>query len=110
MVEIARKGLCLQLCHRHRHEPELVPLVELRFRTLESKFVEGTYMLFIPLTRILLDLAICFCVFLALHSHDSTKPAVHIRDHELDGEEELFGGYGLTAWLIITIMLLRIWH
>ncbi|RJE18325.1 hypothetical protein PHISCL_09337 [Aspergillus sclerotialis] len=33
-----------------------------------------------------------FCTFLALRSQDCGHPVEHIRDYELDEEEELFGG------------------
>jgi hypothetical protein len=33
-----------------------------------------------------------FCVFLALRSQDTTKALPDIRDYELEGEEEVYGG------------------
>jgi hypothetical protein len=38
-------------------------------------------------------MAIFFCTFLALRAQDDGRPIDNIKDYELDGEDELFGGY-----------------
>ncbi|KAB8232785.1 uncharacterized protein BDW43DRAFT_311858 [Aspergillus alliaceus] len=73
MLEIVRVGSCLQLCRRRRGGLELVLWANLKFSTIEH-------------------MVLFFCTFLALRSQDCGRPVDHIRDYELDDEEELFGG------------------
>ena len=44
----------------------------------------------------LLGLVLFFCTFLSLRSHDDGHRYSHIRDFELKGEAEYFGGFVLT--------------
>ncbi|KAJ5749655.1 hypothetical protein N7533_006683 [Penicillium manginii] len=73
MLEIIRSGSSLQLCRRRNSGKELHAWASLGFDTIES-MVEF------------------FCVFLALRSQDTTKALPDIRDYELEGEEEVYGG------------------
>ncbi|KAJ5155555.1 hypothetical protein N7492_008358 [Penicillium capsulatum] len=73
MLEIIRSGSCLQLCRRRNGGSELVLWATLKFTDIES-------------------MVVFFCSFLALRSQDAGKPVVNIRDHELEGEDELYGG------------------
>ncbi|KAE8370580.1 hypothetical protein BDV27DRAFT_140199 [Aspergillus caelatus] len=73
LLEIVRVGSCLQLCRRRRQGQELVLWLNLKFTTIESM--------------------VCFFgTFLALRSQDRGRPVEHIRDYELDMEDELYGG------------------
>ncbi|KAE8351735.1 hypothetical protein BDV28DRAFT_14638 [Aspergillus coremiiformis] len=73
MLEIVRVGSCLQLCRRRHGGFELALWANLKFSTIEQ-------------------MVLFFCTFLALRSQDCGRPVDHIRDYELDDEEELFGG------------------
>lgn len=42
--------------------------------------------------NVVTGLAIFHCTLLSLRGHDDGKPVTHIQDHELAGEEEVFGG------------------
>jgi hypothetical protein len=44
-----------------------------------------------------------FCLFLALRSQDCGKPVLDIKDNELTGETEVYGGYVcLSTSLLLT--------
>ncbi|KAJ5648202.1 hypothetical protein N7490_004574 [Penicillium lividum] len=73
MLEVVRAGSTLQLCRRKNSGKELVLWARLKFTTMEC-------------------MVVFFCSFLALRAQDAGHPIDDIRDHELDGEEELFGG------------------
>ncbi|KAJ5728267.1 hypothetical protein N7493_004597 [Penicillium malachiteum] len=73
MLEVVQAGCCLQLCRRRKGGRELVLWARLKFTTLES-------------------MVVFFCSFLALRSQDGGRPVEDIKDHELDEEEELYGG------------------
>ncbi|KAJ5722632.1 hypothetical protein N7488_000667 [Penicillium malachiteum] len=73
MLEVVQAGCCLQLCRRRKGGRELVLWARLKFTTLES-------------------MVVFFCSFLALRSQDGGRPVEDIQDHELDDEEELYGG------------------
>ncbi|KAJ6028159.1 C2H2 type zinc finger domain protein [Penicillium herquei] len=72
-LEVIRKESCLKLCRRRNSGTELVLWASIPFTYMES-------------------LVVTFCTFLALRSADNGWPVEDIRDYELDGEDELFGG------------------
>lgn len=88
LLEVRRAGPCLQLCRRRNSGRELVPWLNLHFRTAEK------------MVRF-------FCTFLALRSQDSHRKVHGIRDYELDAEKEMFGGLILDDNYIHA---LRIYH
>lgn len=93
MLEVVREGSCLQLCRRRNSGSELVLWATLKFTTIESRYqqeLRNTWK--DPLTPAT-GMVVFFCSFLALRSQDAGKPVVDIRDHELEGEQELYGGY-----------------
>lgn len=48
-----------------------------------------------------IELVLFFCTFLSLRSHDAGHPYIRIRDHELRGEVEYYGGLVISIiWLI----------
>ncbi|KAJ5738352.1 hypothetical protein N7493_001507 [Penicillium malachiteum] len=73
MLEIDREGSCLRLCRRRNSNTELVLWARIPFTSMEC-------------------MVLTFCTFLALRSEDGGRPVDDIRDYELDGEEELYGG------------------
>ncbi|KAJ5950875.1 uncharacterized protein N7479_009288 [Penicillium vulpinum] len=73
LLEVLREGSCLRLCRRRNRGTELVLWTQLKFTTLE-------------------DLVLFHNTFLALRSQDAGHPVGEILDHELDDEDECFGG------------------
>ncbi|KAJ5888010.1 hypothetical protein N7495_008051 [Penicillium taxi] len=75
MLEVVRdrNGCILRLCRRRRSGTELVLWASLKFATIENQVS-------------------FFSSFLALRSQDAGHPVEDIRDYELEGEEELYGG------------------
>ncbi|KAJ5185354.1 hypothetical protein N7472_010194 [Penicillium cf. griseofulvum] len=73
LLEVLRDGSCLRLCRRRKRGTELVLWTQLKFTTLE-------------------DLVLFHNTFLALRSQDAGTSIGEILDHELDHEEEVFGG------------------
>ncbi|KAJ5494180.1 hypothetical protein N7463_010267 [Penicillium fimorum] len=73
LLEILRDGSCLRLCRRRRRGTELVLWMQLKFTTLE-------------------DLVLFHNTFLALRSQDAGHAIGDILDHELDHEDEVYGG------------------
>ncbi|KAJ5287628.1 hypothetical protein N7478_003314 [Penicillium angulare] len=73
MLEVVQKGSCLQLCRRRNSGKKLILWARLKFTTVES-------------------MVVFFCTFLALRSQDEGRPVEDIQDHELNDEEEMYGG------------------
>ncbi|KAJ5793673.1 hypothetical protein N7457_000272 [Penicillium paradoxum] len=73
LLEVLRNGSCLRLCRRRNGGTELVLWAQLKFTTME-------------------DLVNFHSTFLALRSQDAGHPVGEILDHEIQDEEELFGG------------------
>ncbi|KAJ5382794.1 hypothetical protein N7517_000705 [Penicillium concentricum] len=73
LLEVLRDGSCLRLCRRRKRGTELVLWTQLKFTTLE-------------------DLVLFHNTFLALRSQDAGHAIGDILDHELDHEDEVYGG------------------
>ncbi|GLI73218.1 hypothetical protein PoHVEF18_001432 [Penicillium ochrochloron] len=73
LLEVIREGSCLQLCRRRHGGSELVLWASIQFTTIES-------------------MVAFYVAFLALRSQDAGHPVEDIRDYELDGEREIYGG------------------
>ncbi|CAI7635461.1 unnamed protein product [Penicillium glandicola] len=73
LLEVLRDGSCLRICRRQKRGTELVLWMLLKFTTLE-------------------DLVLFHNTFLALRSQDAGHPIRKILDHELEDEDELYGG------------------
>ncbi|KAJ5167973.1 uncharacterized protein N7482_003567 [Penicillium canariense] len=73
LLEVIRDGSCLQLCRRRNGGSELILWASIQFTTIES-------------------MVAFYVAFLALRSQDAGHPVVNIRDYELDGEREIYGG------------------
>ncbi|OGE48122.1 hypothetical protein PENARI_c032G00671 [Penicillium arizonense] len=73
LLEILRERSCLRLCRRRRSGTELVLWTVLKFTTME-------------------DLVLFHNMFVALRSQDEGHPPRQILDHELQDEDEIFGG------------------
>ncbi|KAI2793083.1 hypothetical protein POX_b03130 [Penicillium oxalicum] len=73
LLEIVREGSCLQLCRRRHGGSELVLWASILFPNIEM-------------------MVAFFTTFIGLRSQDAGHPVDDIRDHELDGERELYGG------------------
>ncbi|KAJ5749099.1 uncharacterized protein N7511_010795 [Penicillium nucicola] len=73
LLEILRERSCLRLCRRRRSGTELVLWTLLKFTTME-------------------DMVLFHNTFIALRSQDQGHPPRQILDHELQDEDEIFGG------------------
>ena len=73
LLRIVRSSSTLQLYQSGTSSRESIPWANLRFPSYER-------------------MIIFFCTFLALKSEDTVSQIREVRDHELRGEEEVFGG------------------
>ncbi|KAJ5390571.1 uncharacterized protein N7496_001639 [Penicillium cataractarum] len=73
LLEVIREGSCLQLCRRRHGGSELVLWASIQFTTMES-------------------MVAFYVAFLALRSQDAGHPVEDIRDYELEGERQIYGG------------------
>ncbi|KAJ5674186.1 hypothetical protein N7462_009625 [Penicillium macrosclerotiorum] len=73
LLEIIREGSSLHLCRRKHSGSELILWASLQFTSIEN-------------------MVAFFVSFLALRSQDNGHPVEGIRDYELEGERELYGG------------------
>ncbi|KAJ5293864.1 hypothetical protein N7508_008685, partial [Penicillium antarcticum] len=73
LLEILRERSCLRLCRRRKSGTELVLWTLLKFTTME-------------------DMVLFHNTFIALRSQDAGHPLRQILDHELQDEDEIFGG------------------
>lgn len=89
LLEVYRVGSCLQFRRRRRGEE---PFAELKFKTIERKSFLSPYSSALQCCLRSPGMVIFFCTFLALRSQDRAKQVEEIRDYELHGEEELYGG------------------
>lgn len=89
-LEFRRVESSLELCRRRTGSSKVDLWATLKFTTIERKHSMSIF----DVQHLLncAGMVIFYCTLLSLRSHDGGRPISNIPDHELDGEQEIFGG------------------